>query len=51
MSTWQDERMEAPRIGPVGYALVGLRGLALVGLVVVLLSVLSIQRALTKKAP
>ena len=30
MSNWQDERMEAPRIGPLGYALVGFRGLALV---------------------
>ena len=30
MSGWQDERMEAPRIGPLGYALAAVRGLLLV---------------------
>ena len=32
MSGWQDDRMEAPRIGALGHALVVLRGLALAGL-------------------
>ncbi len=42
MTRWQDARMEVPRIGPLGWVLAGLRGLAIVlvtygGLVVFLL--------------